>query len=69
MNEDKLKLIFNDIYNKYEEYCFSHSCCNSKRYREYPKCKYEDYNRGLIDGVTPCRDCKMAFTIDYLKGE
>ena len=46
MNEDKLKLIFNDIYNK-----------------------YEDYNRGLIDGKTPCRDCKMAFTIDYLKGE
>ena len=70
MDENKLELIFNDIYDKYEEYCFNHSCCNVKRfYKEYPKCKYEDYNRGLIDGKIPCRDCKIAFTIDYLKSK
>ena len=63
----ELKEKFSKMYKEYEKYCLEHECTNKRSfYRNKEKCKYDDYNRGLIDGKIPCQDCKMAFAIDYM---
>ena len=47
----ELKEKFSKMYKEYEKYCLEHECTNKRSfYRNKEKCKYDDYNRGLIDG-------------------
>ena len=73
VEEETPKIDYDEVHQEYLSYCTTHKC-NGKRetdndmtFDDRLYCKYKDYNKyAIIDGRIPCRDCKMAFTIDYM---
>lgn len=61
-----MKTIYKKVLKEYEEYCLNHYCSSKLKQYNREECKYKDYNRSLIDGKIPCRDCKIVFAIDYI---
>lgn len=61
-----MKTIYEKALKEYEEHCLNHYCPNKSERYNRKDCEYKDYNRGLIDGKIPCKDCKIVFTIDYM---
>ena len=64
--EELMKNTYEKALKEYEEYCLNHYCPSKLKQHNRKECKYKDYNRGLIDGKTPCKDCKIVFAIDYI---
>ena len=61
-----MKTVYKEALKEYEKYCLNHYCSSKLKQHNRKECKYKDYNRGLIDGKIPCKDCKIVFTIDYM---
>ena len=67
------KINYDEVHQEYLSYCSTHKFnCKIETYNyitfdDRLYCKYKDNNKyAIIDGRIPCRDCKMAFTIDYM---